>query len=291
MRSTRTTVSLLMAVSMLVGCEASPNSATSEGEASVSSAERPESSGAPSIAVSNAFFETAVRDLLGEQVTLVVLADPGMCPGHFDLRPSQVRQLRSCDLLVRFDFQQSLDSRLGETAEPPRVVVIRVSGGMCEPESYESACRQLAEAFRENGLLSHELSEQQLAAIARRMSRLSDWARSQVEAAGLQGAPILSSGHQAAFCRQLGLHVAGTFSAVDRATPGQIDGAVKSGEQAGVRFVIANLPEGRQLADALADRLHAKVVVFENFPGGDEQPAFDALVRRNVTALVEAAEQ
>jgi len=241
------------------------------------------------IAASNTYLATAVRDLMGEETALLVLAEPGMCPGHFDLRPSQVRRLRSCDLMVRFDFQQSLDSRVRGLGDSPRVVAVRVPGGMCEPESYLSACRQVADALTDAGLISQAEAEGRLADIARRMNQLSDWARTQLKLAGLEGVPVLSSGHQAAFCRRLGVNVAGTFSAADTATPGQIDAAVKQGDEAEVRFVIANLPEGRQLADALADRLAAKVIVFGNFPATGEAQAFDDLFRHNVNSLLEVA--
>jgi hypothetical protein len=43
------------------------------------------------------------------------------------------------------------------------------------------------------------------------------------------------------------------------------------------------------LADALADRLDAKVVVFGNFPATAEAQAFDELLRHNVNSLLEVA--
>lgn len=43
-------------------------------------------------------------------------------------------------------------------------------------------------------------------------------------------------------------------------------------------------------ADALTERLHARVVVFANFPQPDKEAAFDDLVRRNLAALLNAGE-
>jgi len=287
MRSSRSMISVLLAVPLMIGCGSSSDSEAREGTAHDGASAGSATRDAHSIAVSNSYLAAAIRDLLGEKADLLVLAEPGMCPGHFDLRPSQMRQMRSCGLLVRFDFQQSLDSRLGDTDDPPRVVPVRVPGGMCEPDSYESVCRQVADALVEKGLLSREAADQRLSAISRRMSQLADWMESRVEAAGLRDATTLSSGHQAAFCRGLGLNVVATFSGADAATPGQIEEALKAGKQSGVRFVVANLPEGRQLADALADRFQAKAVVFGNFPDGESGSAFDELVRGNVNTLVQ----
>jgi len=64
------------------------------------------------VAVTNSMFECAVVDLAGDDAAIMRLAEPGMCPGHFDMRPSQVESLRGCRVLLRLDFQQSLDGKL-----------------------------------------------------------------------------------------------------------------------------------------------------------------------------------
>jgi hypothetical protein len=75
------------------------------------------------------------------------------------------------------------------------------------------------------------------------------------------------------------------FSGADDAGVRNVDQTLKAGLDAGVRLLVANEPEGRRLADALAERLSARVVVFANFPDPDQEEAFDAMVRRNVEAL------
>jgi len=118
------------------------------------------------------------------------------------------------------------------------------------------------------------------------MTKLGTAAARKIDEAGLRNTPVLASGHQAAFCRWLGLQVTGTFSGADTAGTREIDQTVKAGEAAKASIIIANDPEGRRLADALADRLHAKVVVFGNFPEPGKDQAFDALVQRNLAALL-----
>jgi len=275
---------LLVLTGMLAGCTGA-NDPAAEARAGARGAR---ANNAP-IAVTSTYLAAALADLLGERTALLPLAAPGMCPGHFDLRPSQVRQLRQCGLLVRFDFQQSLDSRLSDHAtDPPEIVSVRLPGGMCEPASYQAACEQLAVALVRLGRLGQTEADARLAAIADRIEQLSTWSVTRIEQAGLAAAPVLCSGHQAGFCRFLGLNAVATFSAADTAQPSQIDRAVKQGQQQAVRLIVANLPEGRQLADALADRLGATVVVFGNSPEGDATDAFDQLVRRNVEALIRA---
>jgi zinc transport system substrate-binding protein len=246
---------------------------------------------APTIAVANSFIGAVVRDLLGDDVPFLSLAEPGMCPGHFDLRPSQVRQVQQCRLLLRFDFQKSIDSLLARSGNrTPHTAVVNVTGGLCEPSSFVEASRQIADVLVSEGLLSRTRADQRLVATTERMAELAAWAREQMAAAHLREIPMMTSRHQEAFCRSLGLNVVATFPTADSSMASDIDEAVEQGRESEVRLIVANLPEGRQAADALADRFSARVVVFGNFPDDPNPDAFERLVRANVSLLVKATE-
>lgn len=245
----------------------------------------------PTVAVSNTYLEAALHDVVGPDVPVVRLAPPGACPGHFDLRPSQITALRASRLVLRFDFQADLDQRLGTgPASGPRIAAVTVPGGLCEPPSYLAACRQVAEAAVNAGLLERTTAEARLAAISQRLDELSVWVMQRVGDAKLRGAAVVTSRHQAAFCRFLGLSVVATFTGADTASIEEISAAIRDGTPA--RAVVANVPEGRRLADALGQRLGVPVIVFDNFPAeASGGTGFDALVRGNVERLVAGVER
>jgi len=138
-------------------------------------------------------------------------------------------------------------------------------------------------------LLGRTAADDRIAAIEKRMVELKHRCQQRVQP--IRGTAVLASVHQEAFCEGLGLDVVATFSAADTAGVGQLDHAVRAAEAANVRAIIANQPEGRRTADALADRLDVPVVMFGNFPAmTDQQATFDALVQANVQALIEAIE-
>lgn len=240
----------------------------------------------PTVAVSNTYLEAALHDVVGPAVPVVRLAPPGACPGHFDLRPSQITALRASRLVLRFDFQADLDQRLGtDAATGPRIAAVTIPGGLCEPPSYLAACRQVADAAVTAGLLERAAADARLAAISRRLDELTAWAKDRMVAARLGGTGVITSRHQAAFCRFLGLNVMATFTGADTASIEEISAAIRDGTPA--RAVVANTPEGRKLADALGQRLGVPVVVLDNFPAEASGGAgFDALVRGNVERLV-----
>jgi ABC-type Zn uptake system ZnuABC Zn-binding protein ZnuA len=228
--------------------------------------------------------EAAIRDVSPDDVAMVRLAGPSMCPGHFDLQPSKIVELSRCRLLVRFDFQQALDGKIAD--RPVDVLSVTVLGGLCEPATYLGACRQVAERLEALGLIPKGAAERRMEEIERRIATLSKDVHQKMDAAGLRDAPVLTSGHQSAFCRWLGLRPVGVFSAGDTAGTAEIDDAVASGAVHGVKIIVANEPEGRRLADALADRFDARVVVFANFPDSEKNGTFDTLVRKNVATLL-----
>jgi len=272
---TRPTIGLLIALAVVLtlgGCGRSP--ATTQ---------------LPTIATTTSYLEAAARDVLGRETAMLRLAEPGTCPGHFDIRPSQALALQSCGLLLRFDFQKSLDARLAGTgANAPRVGEIVLRGGMGRPDNYLTACRRTADHLSALGLLSRTAADLRLQTIAARLDAWSREATNRVADAGLAGRPVITSAHQRDFCEWLGLRVVATFRAADTASIGEIEEAIDAGKLAQVRLVIANLPEGRRTADALAARLGARVVVFENFPalhaGGI---SFDAMLTRNLQSLLQ----
>lgn len=258
----------------------------------------------PEIAVTNTYLGAAVRDLAGASTPILELAGPGMCPGHFDLSPGQMSRLRRCRLMLRFDFQQGLEDRLRRTGhDRPEVRAVVPKGGLGVPGTYARVCSQVADALVAMDLLAPRDAQARLAVVARRIEELHGRVRSTLAQNDVAGLAVVASAHQEGLCRWLGLAVAGTFSSSDETRVGEIRDALAAGADRKVKLVIANRPEGRQLADALAEALEVGVVVFDNFPSnessasnpsrtttqGAEVPAFDAMLLANVSRLIEGA--
>lgn len=240
------------------------------------------------VTAANSYLETIAVELLGPGEPVDGLAGPGMCPGHFDIRPSQIQRMRGCRVLLRFDFQRSLDDKLSPLADGGlRIVPVRPCGGLCVPDTYLAACREVAAALVAAGLLDQADASARLVGIETRLLDLSRRVRARLAEAGLSGRPVVASAHQEAFCLWLGLSVAGTFSGSDQAGTSELVQAFGAGQAAGAAVVVANRPEGRKAADALAERLAARVTVFDNFPSASGGAgSFDAMVEANVQALM-----
>ena len=242
--------------------------------------------------VTTTWLECALRDTVGDAFDVVRLSPPGSCPGHFDMKPSQMVQVRNSRFLLRFDFQEGLDEKLGPACGKGLTIVPVTPGeGMCVPETYFRSCRQIAQGLSAQDEKLRESCVRALVYTKTRLDALANEVHDEMKKAGLAGRKVVASRHQAAFCRWLGLEVVDTFGAEEADNSRALARVIEAAGEGRVTLVVANLQEGDRQAKALAQRLGAKVVVFSNFPDMSEgESTFDDLVRGNVRRLVEASQ-
>ena len=245
------------------------------------------------IAVTNSYLQCAVQDICGDANEGFCLAPPGMCPGHFDISPSQVNQLSKCKMLLLFDFQGKVESSLaGLKDKGLKTFLIKSYAGMCIPQVYFDTCEEVCKVLSSEFPEKKDFFEQRLNLVQERMNNLSDELQTKISEAGLSSVQVLASGHQSEFANWLGLETVAKFSGSDSETPGNINNCLNIAKQKDVKFIIANKQEGTYLADSLTDRLNIKSIIFSNFPDSTENfTGFDSLVRRNVNEIIKAAQK
>jgi len=247
----------------------------------------------PVIAVTNSYLQSAVKDLCTEQTDILCLAPPGMCPGHFDISPAQVKQLCKCRILFLFDFQNRLENSLMRIKERGlKTASVNAPQGFCLPKTYLEVCKDVCNILSAEYPDKEAQLQRRLKLIEERLKNISDEVSMKIKQAGVESDGVLSSEHQAEFARWLGLDVVATFVGSDTETVSNISRCLEKARENEVRFVIANKQEGTGIADALAERLGAETVVFSNFPEVNNGPdSFDQLLLKNVRTLLEAAER
>ncbi len=238
------------------------------------------------IGATNSYIETAIRDV-GFEGYVVSMAPPGMCPGHFDLKPSDVELLSYCQLLLRFDFQNHLDKSLSVLKNQGVVIKSVPSGvGLCVPQSYIGVCREVSYflTYIDNG--RSDFYKSNFTELEERIYSFCRELKERVSRAGLSGFPVVCSLHQKQFCMWLGLDVVSVFPAADRATPASIEECIKSAREGGAKLVIGNLQEQSRLDRVISERLEIPKIVFSNFPSSSEAGGFEKLLEQNVDALL-----
>ena len=269
---------LLSATAILCGCKPA-----------IDSDEQPE------IAVANSYLHSVVKDICGDQTEVMGLVPPGMCPGHFDISPSQVNRLGGCSVFLLFDFQSRIGDSLSRLKERGlKIRTVECPEGLCLPDTYLAIARSVANTLSQDSPEKRAEYGRRLELIEGRLNDLRAEIHEKMEQSGLMNAKVVASVHQSVFAEWLGLDVVATFAGSDTETPKSINQCLQQAKDEVVRFVIANKQEGTVLAAALSDRLNADVVVFSNFPAGQSSttgmPDFDGLILENISCLLSAGE-
>ncbi len=248
----------------------------------------------PEIAVANSYLKAVLEDVCSNQQQIISLVPPGMCPGHFDISPSQVNQLCNCKILFVFDFQQNIEKAIPRIKDKGlKMCSIAPPQGLCIPDTYLAIVKQIVAALSEEKPSRQAYYEYRLVEIENRMKSLSRELLEQIEQSKLENSYVIVSQHQVEFAQWLGLNPVSVFSGRDTMTPTQINHNLQEAGQNKINFVIANKQEGTEFAEAFAEHLKTKLVVFSNFPEENtlhtQLPGFDALLHENVNNLIKVS--
>ena len=247
----------------------------------------------PVVSVTNSWLECAVKDIAGDKFRIVRLLPPGHCPGHFDLSPKQLEDIRNSAILMRFHFQAGMDEAFGEAMpEGSDIFSITIGEGQCLPETYLSSARGVKEKLAEHFPEDTALFDENYAALETRMKELATTAQSLAKDSPLEGTTALCSVHQAYFARWLGLEVIAEFNDLNDVPPSAINDVLQKVGENKVDLVIGNLQGGPAFASALAERFNTTTVVLSNFPSMQPgEDTFDKLVLNNLDKLIKAVEK
>jgi ABC-type Zn uptake system ZnuABC Zn-binding protein ZnuA len=228
----------------------------------------------------------ALQSLAGQSLEVHLLAPPGQCPGHFDLKPADFRAILRSRALFRHDYQAHLDEKLKASGEARTVVELTTAGPQTIPENYLALCEDAAESLC---ALFPELRP----VVNRRLNRLRDSiARTSAEmlrrAAPLAGLPVVSSTFQEEFCRWLGMQVVGRFDRAEEMGLRELQELIARGREAGAVAVVGNLQRGTREGEPVARALGVPLVLLSNFPLEPHRPdAYAYLLEGNVSKLLE----
>jgi zinc transport system substrate-binding protein len=239
-----------------------------------------------SIVVTTSMLQEAAREVLGDlqEPRVVLLLPPGSCPGHFDLSPRSLPDLRSARVVIRHDYQSMLEEKMERIgAKGARVLSIAAPDSFLIPENYALLARGIAVA------LWKEFPDHQdviRANLARVEDRAREWDLTMRErAARRKGMKVIATAMQKQYCAYLGLDVVATVKRPEDVSPREFEDLLKQEAVA----VVGNLQEGTQAAESLAKRKGIPVAILSNFPDAEGYgKGYEGLMQANLERLEEA---
>ena len=238
-----------------------------------------------------------IQDIADGKLTAYTLIPPGLCPGHYDVKPSDVERLANSEVLIIHNWQQNMKniSDLVEAADNPDLVikVIDVPDMPMVPqiqaETTDKVAQALGEIDPENDAYYQEKATERTQAILAKGEEVQD----KLQAANVSGINVLCVEYQAGFAEWAGFNVTDTYGRPEDLSVADVEELVVEAKEAGVALVIDNLQSGATSnSDAMAEDIGAIQVTISNFPGGFENTeTWEKAIDKNADLLLEALDE
>lgn len=232
-----------------------------------------------------------VNDLGRGHMAAAPIIPAAACPGHTDLRASDLRRLHEAKAIMLHDWQAHQDAVMGpirnEASLAAKVRIINAPGNWMVPKRQQAACLAVAEVMAAidpaYAALYRERAKARAAAVAKTAATLA------AKAAPLRGVPVLVDMQQGALLAWFGCTVAATYGRFEETGPERLARAVAAAKTARVRLVVDNLQSSGGSGKTFAEDLGAAYAVLSNFPGAfDNAPTWAATLAANLDRCLAA---
>ena len=102
------------------------------------------------IMTGSSFITNIIQDVANNKVEPRTLIPPGVCPGHYDVKPSDIEALANSKALFIHNYQQNYENVTGaiEAAENPDLIitVLNVTGNWMVPAVQAEVVDKIAQA-------------------------------------------------------------------------------------------------------------------------------------------------
>ena len=241
--------------------------------------------------------QAIVRELTDGEREVRTLIPPAMCPGHFDMRPSDLEALARGGLLIVAAWQRHLpnvaDVIQAARVSPDRLCVIDVPENWMVPARQAEAIEAVARVLEDHPPDPVPDATTKAAGRVQAVRAFGQQLKRRLAKAEPGDVGVLCDEQQADFVRWAGFDIAATYGRPEDLSVAVVEHLIEQGRRRRVALVIDNLQSGdAKTGAALARDIGAVHVVLSNFPGGfDGTETWEKAVERNVGLLLGAIEQ
>ena len=238
------------------------------------------------IVASTTLIGTIVQSIAVDRFAVTTIAPAGLCPGHFDLKPSDVAAANNARLILNHGWEAWYPSLEKAILPPgPPKVTLATKGNWMIPELQKQAAIEIAALLAE--VDTARADTYRLAATRYQSEVDSAAAAARAMLAGKELPTVIAADQQTPFLRWLGFRVVATYGRAEDFTAQELTRLARVASDSGVKLVVDNLQSGPETGKPLAAGLGAKHVTLTNFPlhGSYRQALLD-----NAAALAKAVE-
>ena len=246
------------------------------------------------IMAGSSLITNVIQDIADGKLETRTLIPPGVCPGHYDMKPSDIVALANSKAFFIHDYQQNFQNIAGaiEAAENPDLIitVLNVTGNWMVPAVQAEAVDKIDQALGQIDPENATYYEGKAAERAQAILAKGEEIESRLLGAGIEEVKVICADMQQGFVKWAGFDVVAIYGRPEDLSVLQMKALVTEAREAGVALVIDNLQSGTASnSEAMAQDIGAVQVTISNFPGGFENTeTWEKAIDKNVDLLLEA---
>lgn len=219
----------------------------------------------PKIVASTTLISTIVEAVAPGRFAVTTIAPAGLCPGHFDLKPSDVAAANNAKLILNHGWEAWFPALEKAIIPPgPRRVTLATKGNWMIPDIHKQATAEIATLLAE--LDTARADTYRIAADRYRAEVDSAAVAASAMLAGKELPPAIASEQQTPFLKWLGFRVVATYGRAEDFTAQELTRLARVASDSGVKLVVDNLQSGPDTGKPLAEALKVNHVTLTNFP-------------------------
>jgi len=252
----------------------------------------PESAAGLRMVTSTSLLAQIVERVGGGKVDVINIIPPAQCPGHFDVKPDDIKKLADADIFLMHGWQgEKFTDDLIASADNPDLSVFKidVKGNWMTPQVQTQAIDLItgiiSQADAENSADFQKSAENFKSSVIAKGDEMAD----RLAEAKMSRINVLCAEQQAGFVQWAGFYIVATFGRPDSLTPQVVKELVDKGIEGNVTLVIDNMQSGQDAGAGIAEELKSARVILSNFPGGyDNTETWEQTIEYNVELLLAA---
>lgn len=243
-----------------------------------------------SYVLGSTLLEDIVSDLTAGRAKTRLLISGSACPGHTDVKASDLVFAANAQGIYVHPRQMTLPSltQLFAAKEQLRTRThgIGVSGSWLIPDVQIQASRAVAKTLVQGE--TSDFSDAVYGRLQKRIERIKDFSEGlEPVRTRFHGKPVVSALMQKDFVSWCGFSIAATFGGAESMNPKILAEIIALARKRRVIGVVENLQSGKEAGLPIAEELKIPRAILSNFPGSDDNvPDYFSLVRENIRQLL-----
>ena len=205
----------------------------------------------------------------GERVDVVTIIPSGMCPGHFDIKPGDVKMLEKAQILLQHGFagESFLNDMLNLVDNPELLkMTMNVEGNWMVPDIHIQAVDKIAEVLCQADPGGSIFFKSAASNYKDEIKGLGMQIQAEAERLTADRIRVACSKMQTQFVEWLGFDIVTTFERPENLNPQKFQRIIKKARAGEVKLIIDNLQSGGKGGLPIAYETGGAHIILTNFP-------------------------